>query len=584
MQNTIFGDDEEKGVVCPKTGFISYATNYYCLNCKKDFKDEVNNAKQAYSLRDHRNIITCIHCNCSSADIDVRALNTDYSTCRGFFIDGNKMKVKYGAIIYKLYRGRIVVLPKMNTLTLNLDTGYSYALPEFINGKKHKGSQGLRNITYSKMDHISPARCYTHSEKCKTNNALCKEAFEVIRQYKMKTLNCYIPTLKEQYSQATDNKNNFDRDSTSVSYLFSLNRFPCNNVYYSQNYYISNGLNKRNLNALTMFRRKFKCDSTNPFKDLLVKDELSLTKGFKKYANKGIYYNYLYYKLSKLKIQPSNIFKIIEALVNSSNRYYSYDNASIATVIGSNYKFLTKLPSYNENSFINKIVKHITDVGHSFSSFMDLADIFNMSGLLCKNIKGYNIDLKNSIKQIHDVMSVDIKKLKLDNVAFKYSEEELAINCKYENLSFTLAKDSYELIEVGSTMSICVGSYAREAADNDCHIVVVRDLNNEPVMCIELNKAYTCVVQAKLSFNRTADANSELLNSLFIWMKHAKVIPDSSDIDRVEANTYLKKNIDLLNNHNKVTNRNIQIEDKTVIERNIEMLAVEAEPIGLLVI
>ena len=50
-------------------------------------------------------------------------------------------------------------------------------------------------------------------------------------------------------------------------------------------------------------------------------------------------------------------------------------------------------------------------------------------------------------------------------------------------------------------MHICVGSYRHSALRHYCHIVIVRDTNENPVVCIELDNELTYINQAKLKYN-----------------------------------------------------------------------------------
>ena len=78
----------------------------------------------------------------------------------------------------------------------------------------------------------------------------------------------------------------------------------------------------------------------------------------------------------------------------------------------------------------------------------------------------------------------------------EYTGDEHVLEMSDGEFAITLAKDTHELINVGAAMDICVGSYASEAIDRRCTILVLRCLENySTVGCIELRD--TVVVQAK---------------------------------------------------------------------------------------
>lgn len=538
---------------------------YYCFNCKNHVSIETlsNHNYTVYNKPEHSSrieMLECPICKYSCTSSDTRMINKDYTTYRGIYVKDNKVSIKFIAMRYKNYNGNILPEFKHNLITFNMDSGYSYMLPELNEKRKRTKDSYFKNISYSRTFEYNLKDMDDFSEDCLSHEDMSKKVFETIREYKMKKLGCYIPPLEEQRPQYNEELNRYKyiiNRSTRITYSLnlccSLNRFPCLNVYAKTAYNLPCDAPTLYLKDLKVFRRKFKTNYTNSFKQMLEVENIKLTKGFKKYNNRSLTYNYMYYKLNKLGLKSSNILKLLDVICNSHNMYDS-TKENFCLIIGANYKFFMKYKNYNENSFINKIISVMNNEKNNNSYRFNtprehLLDTFKMSRLFNKSVKSYSVDLKNNFKYIHDTMSSDIAKLKLDNVVFNYDESNLAIN--YSNdFSYALAKDSYELIEVGTSLDICVGSYAEDAADGNCHIVIVRDSLGEAVMCIELNKQWTSVKQAKLSHNRRPEVGSDIFNSLFDWMEHAYVIPDSYDIDMNKTKEYLKKNVAILNNHN----------------------------------
>ena len=115
----------------------------------------------------------------------------------------------------------------------------------------------------------------------------------------------------------------------------------------------------------------------------------------------------------------------------------------------------------------------------------------------------YEINLNASIKELHDLVLSDYEKMQHENIEIDYSHVENKALFEYSDngLTFRLAKDTHELIDVGAKMHICVGSYRHSALKHYCHIVIVRDTNENPVVCIELDNELTYINQAKLKYN-----------------------------------------------------------------------------------
>lgn len=101
------------------------------------------------------------------------------------------------------------------------------------------------------------------------------------------------------------------------------------------------------------------------------------------------------------------------------------------------------------------------------------------------------------------------------------------------DLHFRLPKDTHELADVGREMNICVGSYAQRCLDKSLGIVVAYNKDNLPVLCIELDKQFKTVVQAKEKHNRRPAG--ETLGNLLTWITEKDLRVDTRDISIEEA-------------------------------------------------
>ena len=116
---------------------------------------------------------------------------------------------------------------------------------------------------------------------------------------------------------------------------------------------------------------------------------------------------------------------------------------------------------------------------------------------------------KGDLKKIHDVLSRDYKKIRVENKELNYSDEIYLLNDKIDDFSFILAKDTYELIDIGQELHICVGSYGERAASGKL-IIVKMIKGNEYVGCIELSPDGKSLHQAKACFNNLLEEKKEI--------------------------------------------------------------------------
>ena len=82
-----------------------------------------------------------------------------------------------------------------------------------------------------------------------------------------------------------------------------------------------------------------------------------------------------------------------------------------------------------------------------------------------------------------------------------------------EEIKFKQPADTYELIDIGEQMSICVAAYDERVISRQCSIVVGYE-KNIPVICLELSSALS-LRQAKGVRNQHLDNNK--LNAAIKW-------------------------------------------------------------------
>jgi hypothetical protein len=130
----------------------------------------------------------------------------------------------------------------------------------------------------------------------------------------------------------------------------------------------------------------------------------------------------------------------------------------------------------------------------------EIEDIGNMHQQILDFKPDYVPLFDGDITNLHDTLALDLQKIQKQNFPIKYSEKELFLEKEIdENKKIVLAPDTHSLVDVGSQMSICVGSYDKRAVKKECTIAILKE-NESPVVCIELKK--NKLIQAKMKYNK----------------------------------------------------------------------------------
>lgn len=534
----------------------------YCFNCKKVLKMNIHEnkikkqnvikkriKKESFSLFYNNNqidnnetenmfeaydfiqeVYTCPECGHTEIYDDMYFLRNDYYQYCNYYLNGNKIAISLKFINFNYYNNNLVCKETKRRIILNLDTGYSYLLPDIINGKK-KGS--IKNITYSSMMDTMNHR---YSNKCNNINDVYVNIFNEIRKYKMNKFNIYLPTLKEY----TKSKYKYKCYANQQD-IFLFNRFPTMDRILAENLRYS--LDRDKKYNVVNFRRLIKQDDKDPVNTILKHYNIPSTKTNKKLFKENVRFIHLFKILCKYINKYDNIMKILNSKPNTLY-YYDY--------LEEDYLFFIDFAlknGINENSLCNKLVKNniytICDIGRNIK--------------LIKSLKpDYKFNLKMDYQELHDILSKEYNKLTHENHELIYSEEELKLEGQYGDLNFKFAKDTYELIDVGTYMNICVGSYGTSAISKRCNIMVAKNDKDEPIICIELDPNCFKIRQTKLKFNHNMRENYEN-------MYEFKAIKEWINNNTFYIETYdLPDNFKTMNN-----NKNNVIEYKKVLEKEI---------------
>lgn len=469
----------------------------YVLNCgyKLDhFRIEINSEKEINEDTE----VCCPNCGNKKAIKELREVQKRYQLCNEFFVNGDKIKVNSRSILFNYFRGRIVTTTIHDMVVINMKTGFSYELATFINGKKSKNSTPITNCTYKYQTSIGNYEPY--SDKCKKFEDVIEGIYNAIRDYKInnKIVEGYVPTFEQNRKYYNDkietdesyySPKGIDRFIDMQS-IFLFNRFPCINVFDSktlfapQSYYASDDIYKQ----FVKIRRAVKQEDTQAINSILEKHNMPKTKKNKALLlTLGLNYVFIYKALSN-NVAIDNIYKLVDGL--KEELIFNPTLCKFFKVYA-----LTK---QQENNLCNKMANLKTN-----NEIYTARDFLSMAVELKESKPEYEINLNASIKELHDLVLSDYRKMQYENIEIDYSHIKNKALFEYSDngLTFRLAKDTHELIDVGAKMHICVGSYRHAALSHYCHIVIVRDTNENPVVCIELDSELTYINQAKLKYN-----------------------------------------------------------------------------------
>lgn len=547
-----------KFAISPPTNNISSLTTpvikCYCFNCKETVTANIyeyllSNGMWHGNVRSY--LYECPKCKYRTDNDRILKLETNYAVARNVFVDDNKLKIKIKVQTFRYFNNRLFIMRDNHNATMNLDTGMTYLLPMTRNGKTTKKSRFLNNTYRFNMGAID---YYKYSSKCKTGNELCEIIFNEIRKYKMDKLNIYIPTFKEQHNLFLENKKNIThlKETVSLSDLALFNRFPTVNVFNNYQFFDEprQGMRdseeeKKRKKVISAVRKIVTPEVTNPNKALCHAYNIPFSKTTKHFFKHNIYICLWYKKFMEIGLKLDSINKLFSCLIDTNG-----PDAFTDRYVKELYKFFRCIKEHNtiqENSIVNKIYKNISEVkGRAYL----LIDFMIMYVRTIKLLPTYTIDIKNNnFEELHDIIGKDFSKIRRMNKVLEYSETDITrFNRTCGELTFTLAKDTHKLLDVGSDMNICVGSYDRSALEKLSYIIIATDADNNYKICIELDRDYN-VYQTKLSYNRRPQSGSMELNSLMEWIAINKLFIRTGDIPQLEKYEYYISNPSILENY-----------------------------------
>lgn len=137
--------------------------------------------------------------------------------------------------------------------------------------------------------------------------------------------------------------------------------------------------------------------------------------------------------------------------------------------------------------------------------FEYMRDIVRMMEMLQEEMPTYEVPKLYDLETLHDVLASDLNKVEYAYEEIRYEKEErLKLETETNEYRFLLATSNHHLLEVGTKLNICVGSYAPEAIAKDLYIVLLEDrATGEVTHCLEFHckRKKWSLVQAKGKYN-----------------------------------------------------------------------------------
>lgn len=171
----------------------------------------------------------------------------------------------------------------------------------------------------------------------------------------------------------------------------------------------------------------------------------------------------------------------------------------------------------SEKRFANAIIQQVKRNDED-CVFEYMRDIVRMMEMLQEEMPTYEVPKLYDLEILHDVLASDLSKVEYAYEEIQYEKEEkLKLETETSEYRFLLATSNHHLIEVGTKLNICVGSYAREEIHKDVYIVVMEEKGQKKVThCLEFRcngRGRWSLVQAKGKYN---DVPSEEISRMLI--------------------------------------------------------------------
>ena len=479
------------------------------------------------------------------------------------YFDDNKISISIIAQGYGITRdGNYYWNPSNMRLTMNLDTGYSYAInkgdfySEFnkIWQRSHDTKAPVMfNCTYSEMTctiddfyingYIAKLRdkyqdypnllklMYRHNSKIK--NLIKRKTNKTIDEYMTNYLNTKYnyeikPLIEEHHNYEGASLGDFVTKNRFINldydYMNSFNRF-LREIKFTTN--------KKHFDYSV-----FKRETNLPIIDWInknIKISKSLRKEIiKELSNEWKVERYMYHLMDFVCIakyfkNKENINKLYKLIMSNNtgkllNAYYYSETYLNAWLNKRDEYYISNIKTYNE---LKEKFHLIKDAVYMINQIDDVyGEGWTVENVIFKNEQQYHddiVEIRNS-KAFLDLQ--EAKRKEEQSRPFELEDETLAL----ESNEITIARNRYELSTIGSAMHICVGSYGNSVEKSNCRIAYIQE-NGEYKACLELRietdsktkETFYRLVQAKLKHNRYVGSEAKYNNIVYNWCQENSI-------------------------------------------------------------
>jgi hypothetical protein len=460
---------------------------FYCRHCHEQSDIVVGMAwRNGKPVTEIRNVdILCPHCSKLSEDKDIidaggKEITHLYSHI-SYFDNGDTVRAYIYSKEISFFSRKLQQQQIRTMVVFNIKTGQTYLFePRYEKSKKrwkHYGGPRLKNIS------ISSYAGLLMSFKLEENDPKVQGLMDLLQAKLQEKFPYPVKSLRAYGLEHNAKKHSEKRLSLAI--LANYIRLPHLNSY-DFNQFIEDNRYMYEDKKFAYILRKARPDTANPIGDLVRAFKGPDAKSIRKLIMKNLDYLSRLYMFQDFK-DVNNVRRLLEKSDDWRRGYNGYYDEKLPIFIKA---MLKKAP---ETVVANKILKidHLYLLSDTARMYYDIIEINSE----------YDFDISRSLRDLHDIFSMDYNKLQHPNLPLEYTKQELKIECDIDGYEFRLAKETHELITVGAKMDICVGSYGNRAHRKELNICVAYK-DNEPVVCFELSRKLDRVLQAKLHGNQ----------------------------------------------------------------------------------
>jgi hypothetical protein len=189
---------------------------------------------------------------------------------------------------------------------------------------------------------------------------------------------------------------------------------------------------------------------------------------------------------------PNNQVKLLShdenshIISNQDNKLFGLFNKNDAELFDKGMKYLLGI-NENETVFTNRFVSSFKLVDHSLIKY--IGDMGVMAKNIAEHVSEYKPRNTNNFRELHDELSRVSRRYSKGNRKIKHSVLEKSFEKTDGKYEWYLPKETFELVECGEELGICVGDYGDRAVNKDCTILFLK-VDGKIEVCMELQMTH----------------------------------------------------------------------------------------------